>query len=290
MKMALQLSLKAAKSCVTATVLALVCLWLFPSPSRAESTAGSPIFTLAIANEPMPPYFTIGGDSSSIGGIWRQILDSVFVETLGWRVNYLLRPWQRAQNEVRQGTADGMITIVTPQRLEYARQVPTPFCCFPLHLFTWKDHPRLAEMQSISDVEELAAMDLQMVANIGNGWYESNIEKRGVKTTWLPSDEQVYRFVALGRGDGLIDLPGSMKKLQEKYGLVGQLVDSGVSFGSVAVNLLIGNDSPFVSRIAEIDLALQTVGARGAADAHCPEAAGAADAAPGCVCRCGQER
>lgn len=187
------------------------------------------------------------------------MLDTLFVDKLGWRVRYILRPWKRAQNEVKMGNADGFISIITEERLQYAAPIPTTFCCFPLHLFTWKNHPQLEQMKNISSIDDLVAMNLQLVSNIGNGWYKDNIEKNGVKTIWLPTDAQALQFVSLQRGDGLIDLPSSMENLAANFGIEDRIVDTGVSFGQVDIHLLIGTSSPFAGRIEEIDNAMQTL-------------------------------
>ena len=243
------------------TVFSIILLLIVLLPGKAFSSPATPppTITLAFSTEPMPPYYTISGEAQEIGGPWRKMLDELFIEKLGWQVRYLIRPWQRAQYEVKMGNADGFISIITEERLQYASPIPTTFCCFPLHLFTWKGQPKLEQMKSIQTVDELAVMDLALVSNIGNGWYQKNIESKGVKTTWLPTDEQVLHFVAMQRGDGLIDLPSSMAHLANKLGLSEQIIDTGVSFGNVKVHLMIGKASPLANRLAEIATAMKTI-------------------------------
>lgn len=245
------------------TLLLWMALWLLflciPGRALSAMASPSPTITLAFSTEPMAPYYTVSEDSQEIGGPWRRMLDELFINTLGWQVRYIIRPWQRAQNEVKVGNADAFISIITDERLQYASPISTAFCCFPLHLFTWKGHPKFAEMKGIGTVNELAAMDLELVSNLGNGWYKKNIEQHGVKTTWLPTDEQVLRFVAMQRGDGLIDLPSSMAHLATRLDLNERIIDTGVSFGKVEVHLMIGNASPLAGHLAEIDSAMKAL-------------------------------
>lgn len=271
-------------------------LWLLlicvPGVAISAPQAAPPTITLAFSTEAMPPYYTIGRDRQEIEGVWRRMLDTLFIEKLGWQVRYLLRPWQRAQNEVRLGTADGLITIATEERRQYATPTDTAFCCFPLHLFTWQGHPQMERMQRVGSVQELAALDLVLVSNIGNGWYRDNIESNGVATTWLSTDEQVLQFVALKRGDGLIDLPSSMEHLARRLGVEQQVIDTGVSFGQVDVHLMIGKSSPFAARVEEINTAMQALFSDGS---FAKLSEGSAQTilsqdAPRNFCECGQRR
>lgn len=245
----------------------VLCLWAtlwllsfcLPAGALSAPATSVPTVTLAFSTEPMPPYYAVSNDRQEIEGLWRKMIDTLFIDQLGWHVHYLIRPWQRAQNEVKMGKADAFISIITEERMQYALPISTTFCCFPLHLFTWHGHPKFAQMQKINTVDELAAMNLELVSNIGNGWHKNNIEHNGVKTTWLPTDMQALQFVALRRADGLIDLPSSMSNLMTKLGLEGKIADTGVSFGNVEVHLLIGKTSILANRLAEIDTAMKTL-------------------------------
>jgi polar amino acid transport system substrate-binding protein len=237
----------------------LLIVLALPTLTFSAQTPSPPTITLAFSAESMPPYYTISTDSNEITGVWREMLDTLFVEKLGWHVRYIFRPWQRAQNDVKLGNADGFISIVTEERLQYAAPIPTTFCCFPLHLFTYNDHPQIEQMKNIRSVDDLMAMNLQLVSNIGNGWYKDNIEKNGVKTLWLPTDAQALQFVSLQRVDGLIDLPSSINNLADTLGIEDRIMDTGVSFGQVNIHLLIGTSSPFAGRIEEINSAMHTL-------------------------------
>jgi len=240
-----------------------VTLWLlflcFQGGVLSARATSVPTVTLAFSTESMPPYYEVSSDHQEIEGLWRKMLDTLFIDQLGWHVHYLIRPWQRAQNEVKIGKADAFVSIITEERMQYALPVSTTFCCFPLHLFTWKGHPKFEQMQKINTVAELATMNLELVSNIGNGWYKKNIEQNGVKTTWLPTDKQALQFVALQRADGLIDLPSSMSNLAATLGLEEKIADTGTSFGNVKVHLLFGKMSPMANRLAEIDAAIKTL-------------------------------
>lgn len=230
----------------------LLCCFSVTTFAATTHEPSPPIITLAFSSESMAPYYTVPPDTPELGGAWRQKLDKLFIEQLGWNVRYIFRPWQRAQNDVKSGNADGFITIITEERLQYAIPVPATFSCFPMHLFTWKNHPQLEQMKQIATVADLVRMDLELVSNIGNGWYKNHIERQGVQTIWLPTDEQMIKFVARQRGDGLIDLPASIAHLVDKFDVEQQIVDTGVSFGTVDVHLMISKSSPLAARIHEI--------------------------------------
>ena len=92
------------------------CFSLFPAVHSLPQQHLPPPITIAFSTEPMPPYYTVSSDSLEISGLWRKMFDTLFIEKLGWQVHYLIRPWQRAQNEVKLGNA-----VITSYSIHYTK-------------------------------------------------------------------------------------------------------------------------------------------------------------------------
>jgi len=253
--------IKTSHSIFNSTLLFYAMFWLifFYTPAAPVEAADSPpiTITLAFSDEEMEPYYKISKTNGQLQGLWQRLLYTLFTKQLGWQVNYIFRPWQRAQHEVKLGNADALLTTNTPERAQYTTSVPTPFYCFPLHLFTYKNHPRMDDLKKVETLEDIAALQLILASNIGNGWQKTNIEQRGIQTRWLTTDEQVVKFVAMERSDGVIDLPFSFSKLINNLNLQDTVVDTGVAFGPVYIHLMLGKNSPLIKRIDQIDKALK---------------------------------
>lgn len=262
------------------------CLFVSPSPLQASTPQPVPTITLALGDTAMAPYYQVSEDKTEIYGMWPKMLNGLFVKELGWNIRYLIRPWQRAQHEVRTGNADGFLTIKTPEREKYTTSIPTPFCCFPLHLYTWKGHPRIDEMRTITTLDDLVVKKFSLVSNIGNGWFKTNVEERGVKTQWLPEDQHVIKFVAMKRGDGFIDLPSSIQKQINELNLQDKVVDTEVTFGPIYVQLMLNKKSAFAGRSEEINQAMKKLSEDGTFSRICLSAQQKA-MSPGSKCLCG---
>jgi polar amino acid transport system substrate-binding protein len=139
----------------------------------------------------------------------------------------------------------------------YAVPTRTPFFRLYLNLYTYADHPKEDLIRTVGSVEDLKRLDLVMVSNLGNGWHQTHIEEQGVTTQWVPGDEQIVRFLALKRADGMIEVAPSMNHLIEKMGMASQLVQTDVTFGPIDFHIMVSKKSPFASRINEIETALK---------------------------------
>jgi len=212
--------------------------------------------TLAISDDPWLPFYNHEKGQNKLQGMWAEMFDALFVKELGWDLVYLFRPWSRAQNEVKQGTADLFVSVPTSERLNYTIASDLPFFRLPMQLYTYEGHPRMAEILNIRAAEDIKRLDLLMVSNLGNGWHKANIEDKGVRTHWVKSDEQIMQFLALKRADGAIDAPPSMNLLIKRLGLENQVVLTDVTFGTLEFFLLVGKKSPVVDHLDEINAAL----------------------------------
>lgn len=74
----------------------------------------------ATASQMWPPIFYQKQDGE-FAGLSYEIADLVFKQKLNLELEVNLFPWKRAQYNVREGNADFLVTLPTPERLEIGR-------------------------------------------------------------------------------------------------------------------------------------------------------------------------
>jgi len=188
------------------------------------------------------PYIYQDANGNSVG-LFMDLMEEVFEKGLNIRVEAHLRPWKRAQIEVQEGGADAMITVATPTRLDYSVRSDSPI--FPLYmtLFTYSGHKQLEAIKAIKSVEDIKRLNLTAVSNIGNGWHEENIQKKGVSTVLVQTDESVVKVLARKRVDIFIDVAEGMNVVTKKMGLEREVLQTEVKFGPTDFHFLMSKKS-----------------------------------------------
>lgn len=131
-------------------------------------------------------------------GIEVEIVQQI-CDNLGITVIHKFYPWLRAQEMVKSGDADGMMTTPTPTRFEYAvfgKELAVPEYW---NLFIKKGNTNIAEqiplLKSIEDLKRFRLLDF-----LGNGWSEAYM-KEGYTISKVPRIEQIPVMLAAGRED-----------------------------------------------------------------------------------------
>lgn len=212
----------------------------------------------AMTEQDWPPIFYRNVEGKPAGS-WHVKLEKIFKEQLCADVEYSFLPWLRAQRDVETGRADAMITVATASRLEYSSPINTYFFSIDFHLLTRKNHPNLADLQSINTLEDLANHDFVYVSTLGNGWFENYIVNQGYKYQLLKNDEQSLRFLAAGRGDAMFDFPDTINLLIEDLDLTDQLVFAEPILYEIEFNIMISKQSPWHNYQSDIASAVQEV-------------------------------
>lgn len=218
----------------------------FSSPALAQNKQ------LIIDYPDFWPFFTRESDGKMTGFFYE-----IVTEALGrmdidvkWRVY----PWKRCQNNVRHGDADAMITVPTGERLTYTETHPDPFYLKKLHVFTYKNHDKIAEIRSIQTLDDIRYLDLTVITYAGNGWNEVNIQSRGIKTHQTSYIKNIWRMLAERRGDIVIEWPPAAWAEIKKTGeLPDQIVQTSVTFNPMPFHLMIGKHSPLKAQLPEFN-------------------------------------
>jgi polar amino acid transport system substrate-binding protein len=224
--------------------------------ASAEDAAKKPI-RLVFAAELAPLSFEKNG---SVGGILVDVSREIFEHRLAQPVTLEIFPWERAQQMVRHGDADGFITIATKARREYADCGRIPVLRAPLHPFVRRDHPRRAEIAAVASLKGLKPFEI--VSYFGNGWAKQNLADFNV--TYAPDFQSSLRGLALGRGDLALSTTTAGAYYLREYDLGDQLIMLPLVVDMFEYVLCLGKNSPQAALLPEFDRVLEVMRAEGA--------------------------
>lgn len=208
------------------------------------------------------------GEDGRPAGIFNDIMTELF-SRLKIPLEKSVYPWKRAQKLVREGKADGMITVYTKERQEFTKASDIVWEIGET-IFFRRDNPNACKLLRISSFEDLK--DLTLVDTQGSGWTGENYQAHGIKNViWVPSIDSAFNMLAKGRADAFImfNLDGYnllLRKRAEKSPLsegFKNIVAITPTFATLPFRLLIRKDSPFVNRIPEINRILREMRADG---------------------------
>lgn len=221
--------------------------------------------SITFATSNWPPVIFIDENNES-AGLYNDILQEIFVTKLGMKINHKELPWKRVQLEVKRGVSDCFISVPTKDRLAYAVPSDAPFFLLYLHIYTYKGHPKLKEIENISSAEDIKRLGLTPVTNIGNGWHKANIDSVGVDTFYVPAEQNASTFLAKKRADIMIDaiLPTNLILKQSK--LSSDIVLTKARFGPIKLHFLMSKKSPHIVLMPQINKAFNELKAEGLLD------------------------
>lgn len=224
---------------------------------------GNPVLVCAVGTPGAPFHEPDQGSRYGWKGLFIDILDRVLVQELGMGLILEPYPWKRAQKQVEDGNADFLISVPTRERLRYSIASDEPLLKMYLHVYTYVGHPKLDEIRKITSPKDIIALNLIPVTNEGNGWHKENIDSLGIKTLYVPNDENLVQFLAKRRADIMIDAPISMNHLIRRYGLTADIVQTDVQFGPVNFHLLMSRKSQHAGLMPKINAAIGKMAADG---------------------------
>ena len=221
-------------------------------PGGAQTIKPVPTLQYAQAENMRAPFSILQADGT-VGGLAKDSLDLILTKGLGLPYRIIVVPSLRAQNGAEKGTIDLILTLKTPERLAWSVASDKPLYSTFFKIFTRRDHPRLAEILTIKTYEDIKALGLVTVSNLGNNWHKTNIEDRGIATEWVKNDHSLVLFLASGRADIAVVSPLKMNPLIRKEGLEKQLFETGVEFDEVWFHVLMSKKSPFLNLWPQIN-------------------------------------
>jgi len=224
----------------------------------AQAAHAQEMFTIAGDRNGEPLEFI--DEAGEFSGPLVDTMRAVF-DRLGLAFSHEPFEWSAAQQRVRDGEADALITVMTPERAEYLVSNEVPLAELNWVAVVRGDHPQRDELLAKTRLEDFAGYAVLDYA--GNGWGIANLG--GLDVTREGTVADTLLRLATGTGDVLINFEQGTKQTvaglllsdpEDAEALQGLVTGSNV-LGVIEFNLLIRQDSPYVALIPQIDAALR---------------------------------
>ena len=202
------------------------------------------------------------GANGRPAGIFNDILTEAF-KRLGIPLKKGVYPWKRAQKLVKEGKADGMVTIYTKERQKFM-VASKPIWYIKETIFFRRDNPKACKMLKINSFDDMR--DFVVVETMGSGWSKEQFKKHGIKNVvWVPTVDSAFNLLAKGRADlyMMFDLNAYNKllKRQQEGGALQkgyqEIIAIAPPFTALPFSLLIRRDSPYVNIIEKFNQVIE---------------------------------
>ena len=230
------------------TILLLGAL-LSAAPQHRTALAGQG--ALHIVYPEFWPFF-VRQDNGEMSGFFFEIVNTA-LEEMEIRAVWTTYPWKRCQANVQNGKSAAMITFPSAERLKYTVTHKDPFYLKELKVFTYTGHPQLDLIEKIQTLDDIRAAGLLVITYAGNGWADTNIATRGIEVYTTPQLPNVWRMLALKRGDIVIEWPPAAWPDIYQVGVEKVVVETDVRVESMPFHLMIGKNSPYAGRMKEFN-------------------------------------
>ena len=202
------------------------------------------------------------GNDGKPAGIFNDILTEAFTR-LDIPLKKAVYPWNRAQKMVKDGDADGMVTVYTKERQAWLTATK-PIWHIGETLFFRRDQAKSCEILKVNSFDDIK--DLKVVETIGSGWTKEKYKEHGINNViWVPTVDSAFNMLAKGRADVFIMFNmNAYNLLLRKRAAKGVLSEDyhniiaiSTTFASLPFQLLIRNNSPFVKKIDDFNRVIE---------------------------------
>ncbi len=220
---------------------------------------------LRIVYHDFPPFHWQDGQGR-MHGFFHDIITEAVEHRMGIPTVWEGLPWARCQTQVRNGTADAILTVPTPERAEYALASPAPFYIKQNTVFTYAEHPRMRKILALRELADIRKAGLSIITYHENGWDKANVKPLGIPVHTTNSLQGVWRMLANRRGDLVIEWPHAAWLNIRALGLERFIVQTKVDIASLPFHLLVGKHSPYADRLEEFSRVIRSMHEDGTLD------------------------
>lgn len=222
------------------TALILLIMLLSSVPARAQTAA------MKIVYPDFYPFFSRDSENR-MTGIFYEIIKEALEKRMLINVEWENYPWKRCQQNVKNNSADAMVTTINPTRLEYASTHPYPLFIQSVNIFTYKGHERLDELERLKGFNDIHQAGFSIITYLGNGWIEKNAESIGIEVVKVTLRDKIWKMLSLKRGDIVIEWPGGAWPEIMKFKLEDHIQQTNAVINTVHMHLFISKKSPYVN-------------------------------------------
>ena len=180
-------------------ILCLALIFLGVWKENQSALANERIFRVGYASEWAPISF---GTGREVTGILPDLIEEIIVKHMGIPVSHQGFPWARAQEAVRHGVIDAIITTPTKKRLLYSLRSQSDILKVPFKAFVLTGsaaHQKLQEDRNIAELKNFRFCDV-----LGNGWARAFYENRHIAYEVTSSLDNCLKMMSLDRVDIII--------------------------------------------------------------------------------------
>lgn len=201
-------------------------------------------------NSDWPPYSYGVGDE--VKGVLPDLMTALFEDRLGMKVEHGGFPWVRAQEVVKVGQFDAMVTFPSAKRLEYAYRSEN--IVYNLRQRPVVQKGSVAEKQLLANPEVAELGNHRICSMIGDGWSHSFYKKHNIPFKTAKDTQACLRLVANGRMDVFLHMEAATQhnmRLSETTDLLTHLPNV---MGNLPFTLLVSKKKADAQKIiAEFD-------------------------------------
>lgn len=196
-------------------------------------------------------------ENGTMRGIYIDIVNEVFKKRLEIPVEHKGFPWRRAQVLVFNGAADGLCTVITPERLKFTAATQHAIIEADFKIFVPRNSSNLERLRQVSSISGLK--DFKLVDYAGSGWANENLVDTGLDVHWLERNEQIWKFLLLGRADATVKNEWTSRYSLKKRGYRDQFIElpHPMSPKPISFHIFIGKKSPFLPILKQADESLR---------------------------------
>ena len=200
--------------------------------------------------------------NGQFNGFLYDIVMEVFTKGLNIQVDIAVYPWKRCQSMVKDGAADIMVTIPTPERLEYAVTHNRPVWIKRRILYTYQGHPKIHEIQRINGLNAIKSGGYRVISYLGNGWVEKEVQGVGIPVAYATNVDGMYRMLAAKRGDLIIEEKSLAAPRITEQGLSERILETNGVGSESGFHILISKKSPYAVLASRIDREVESMRSR----------------------------
>lgn len=192
-------------------------------------------------NSDWPPYSF--GSGASVKGVLPDLMEELIHKRLGIDVVHEGQPWRRAQNLVKQGQADAMITFASDDRLTYSTSSENI-------VYSLQQRPVVRKegltAKALMDDQAVSALNDQRVCMmIGDGWTEAFYKQHQINADKVRNTQACLRMIASDRADVFIHPAAAVNANMRETDTSDVLVHLPIVYAEMQFSLLLSKQSGY---------------------------------------------
>lgn len=188
-----------------------------------------------------------------MAGIFIDVMDELLVKRLGLSVEHEGFPWARAQQRVKEGLADALISVATEERRAYTVPTREWVTQGKLAMFVRADEPQRARLATIKGIAELKGFNIGTY--LGNSWVKSKFAD--IEVNYVVDRNSALKMLQAGRLQVVVDAANPTLAAIRAAGLENDIVELPPVLDVSEARLCIGKQSPLLAYVQDIDAALR---------------------------------